>query len=176
MPEDIPDTSEFDSVNPVPPSGKTDVTIEMNDRHDPSTCRRILREAREQGLSRELFDLAQDLQDGVYRAEALCGVCASDEMNEDDRVEWVPIIVESMLEEERAWRLAESIGIIAKSASNWPGARARKALIEHLIALTGGLPAGDARVDALKSISSKVSEQRLPELFLLAVENYGMES
>jgi len=176
MSEDIPDTSEFDSVNPVPPSGKTDVTIEMNDRHDPSTCRRILREAREQGLSRELFDLAQDLQDGVYRAEALCGLCASDEMNEDDRVEWVPIIVESMLEEERAWRLAESIGIIAKSASNWPGARARKALIEHLIALTGGLPAGDARVDALKSISSKVSEQRLPELFLLAVENYGMES
>ena len=176
MSEDIPDTSEFDSVNPVPPSGKTDVTIEMNDRHDPSTCRRILREAREQGLSRELFDLAQDLQDGVYRAEALCGLCASDEMDEDDRVEWVPIIVESMLEEERAWRLAESIGIIAKSASNWPGARARKALIEHLIALTGGLPAGDARVDALKSISSKVSEQRLPELFLLAVENYGMES
>ena len=176
MSEDIPDTSEFDSVNPVSPSGKTDVTIEMNERHDPSTCRRILREAREQGLSRELFDLAQDLQDGVYRAEALCGLCASDEMNEDDRVEWVPIIVESMLEEERAWRLAESIGIIAKSASNWPGARARKALIEHLIALTGGLPAGDARVDALKSISSKVSEQRLPELFLLAVENYGMES
>jgi len=176
MSEDIPDTSEFDSVNPVSPSGKTDVTIEMNERHDPSTCRRILREAREQGLSRELFDLAQDLQDGVYRAEALCGLCASDEMDEDDRVEWVPIIVESMLEEERAWRLAESIGIIAKSASNWPGARARKALIEHLIALTGGLPAGDARVDALKSISSKVSEQRLPELFLLAVENYGMES
>ena len=176
MSEDIPDTSEFDSVNPVSPSGKTDVAIEMNERHDPSTCRRILREAREQGLSRELFDLAQDIQDGVYRAEALCGLCASDEMDEDDRVEWVPIIVESMLEEERAWRLAESIGIIAKSASNWPGARARKALIEHLIALTGGLPAGDARVDALKSISSKVSEQRLPELFLLAVENYGMES
>ena len=176
MSEDIPDTSEFDSVNPGPPSGKTDVAIEMNERHDPSTCRRILREAREQGLSRELFDLAQDIQDGVYRAEALCGLCASDEMDEDDRVEWVPIIVESMLEEERAWRLAESIGIIAKSASNWPGARARKALIEHLIALTGGLPAGDARVDALKSISSKVSEQRLPELFLLAVENYGMES
>ena len=176
MSKDIPDTSEFDSVNPVPPSGKTDVANEMNERHDPSTCRRILREAREQGLSRELFDLAQDLQDGVYRAEALCGLCASDEMDEDDRVEWVPIIVESMLEEERAWRLAESIGIIAKSASNWPGARARKALIEHLIALTGGLPAGDARVDALKSISSKVSEQRLPELFLLAVENYGMES
>ena len=52
----------------------------------------------------------------------------------------------------------------------------RKALMEHLIVLTGGLPAGEARVDALKSISSKVSEQRLPELFLLAVENHGMES
>ena len=173
MSGDIPDTNEFDSV---PLSSKTDVANEMNERHDPSTCRRILREAREQGLSRELFDLAQDLQDGVYRAEALCGLCASDEMDEDDRVEWVPIIVESMLEEERSWRLAESIGIIAKSAGNWPGARSRKALIEHLIVLTGGLPAGDARVDALKSISSKVSEQRLPELFLLAVENYGMES
>ena len=173
MSGDIPDTNEFDSV---PLSSKTDVANEMNERHDPSTCRRILREAREQGLSRELFDLAQDLQDGVYRAEALCGLCASDEMDEDDRVEWVPIIVESMLEEERSWRLAESIGIIAKSAGNWPGARSRKALIEHLIVLTGGLPVGDARVDALKSISSKVSEQRLPELFLLAVENYGMES
>ena len=153
-----------------------DVVVEMSERHDPSACRRILREAREQGLSRKLFDLAQDLQDGVYRAEALCGLCASDEMDEDDRVEWVPIIVESMLEEERSWRLAESIGIIAKSVGKWPGARARKALIEHLIALTGGLPAGEARVDALKSISSKVSDQRLPELFLLAVENHGMEA
>jgi len=148
----------------------------MNERHDPSACRRILREARDQGLSRKLFDLAQDLQDGVYRAEALCGLCASDEMDEDDRVEWVEIIVESMLEEERAWRLAESIGIIAKSSGNWPGGRARKALMEHLIALTGGLPTGDARVDALKSISAKVPEQRLPELFLLAVENQGMEA
>jgi hypothetical protein len=152
------------------------VVMEMGERHDPSACRRILREARDQGLSRQLFDLAQDLQDGVYRAEALCGLCASDEMEEDDRVEWVPVIVESMLEEDRAWRLAESIGIIAKSTSNWPGARSRKALIEHLIAITGGLPTGDARVDALKSISSKVPEQRLPELFLLAVENYGMEA
>ena len=148
----------------------------MSERHDPSACRRILREAREQGLSRKLFDLAQDLQDGVYRAEAVCGLCASDEMDEDDRAEWVPIIVESMLEEERAWRLAESIGIIAKSSGNWPGGRARKALVEHLIALTGGLPTGDARVDALKSISAKVTEQRLPELFLLAVENQGMEA
>ena len=152
------------------------VVVEMSDRHDPSACRRILREAREEGLSRKLFDLAQDLQDGVYRAEALCGLCASDEMEEDDRVEWVPIIIESMLEEERAWRMAESIGIIAKSSGNWPGARARKALMEHLISLTGGLPAGDARVDALKSISPKVPEQRLPELFLLAVENQGMEA
>jgi len=72
--------------------------------------------------------------------------------------------------------LAESIGIIAKSSANWPGARARKELVEHLISLTGGLPAGDARVDALKAISSKVPEQRLPELFLLAVENQGMEA
>jgi hypothetical protein len=176
MSEDIPDNSEFGSVDSAHPSGKIDVVIEMNERHDPSACRRILREAREQGLSRELFDLAQDLQDGVYRAEALCGLCASEEMDEDDRVEWVPIIVESMLEEERAWRLAESIGIIAKSVGNWPGARSRKALIEHLIALTGGLPVGEARADALKSISSKVSKQKLPELFLLAIENYGMES
>ena len=148
----------------------------MSEQHDPSACRRILREARDEGLSRKLFDLAQDLQDGVYRAEALCGLCASDEMEEEDRAEWVPIIVESMLEEERAWRLAENIGIIAKSVGNWPGARSRKALIEHLISITGGLPAGDARVDALKSISPKVSEQRLPELFLLAVENHGMEA
>jgi len=176
MSEEIPDISEFGSVGPTTPSSKTEMEIEMNERHNPSACRRILREAREHGLSSKLFDLAQDLRDGVYRAEALCGLCASDEMIEEDRLEWVPIIVESMLEEERAWRLAESIGIIAKSAGNWPGARARKALIEHLIALTGGLPAGEARVDALKSISPKVSEQRLPELFLLAADNRGMES
>jgi hypothetical protein len=175
MSEDIPDTNEFGSVDPISSSSKSDKVIEMNERHEPSACRRILREVRAQGLSRELFDLAQDLRDGVYRAEALCGLCASEEMDEDDRVEWVPIIVESMLEEERAWRLAESIGIIAKSSGNWPGARSRKALIGHLITLTGGLPVGEARVDALKSISSKVSEQRLPELFILAIENYGME-
>ena len=148
----------------------------MRERHDPSACRRILREAREEGLSRKLFDLAQDLQDGIYRAEALCGLCASDEMEEDDRVEWVPIIVDSMIEEERAWRLAESIGIIAKSAGNWPGGRGRKALMEDLIAMTGGLPTGEARVDALKAISNRVSEQKLPELFLLAIENHGMEA
>lgn len=148
----------------------------MSERHDPSACRRILREGRESGLSRELFDLAQDLQDGIYRAEALCGLCASGDMREDDRAEWVPIIVESMLEEERAWRLAESIAIIAKSVGNWPGGRARKALMNDLVGMTGGLPAGEARVDALKAIANRVSEQKLPELFHLAVENHGMEA
>ena len=148
----------------------------MDERHDPSACRRILREARESGLSRKLFDLAQDLQDGIYRAEALCGLCGHDEMDEEDRVEWVPIIVESMLEEERAWRLAESIGIIAKSAGNWPGGRARKALMQDIIGMTGGLAAGEARVDALKSIANRVSSQKLPELFLFALENHGMEA
>jgi len=148
----------------------------MNERHDPSACRRIVRDAKKNGLSRELFDLAQDLQDGIYRAEALCGLCASEDMAEEDRVEWVPIIVESMLEEERAWRLAESIGIIAKSTANWPGGRARKTMIENLIGMTGGLPAGEARVDALKSIANRVPKQTLPELFLLAVENQGMEA
>jgi len=148
----------------------------MNERHDPSACRRILREARETGLSRKLFDLAQDLQDGIYRAEALCGLCSHEDMNEDDRAEWVPIIVESMLEEERAWRLAESIGIIAKSVGNWPGGRARKALMQDLVGLTGGLPTGEARVDALKAIANRVPKHKLPELFLLAVENQGMEA
>ncbi|HJM41402.1 MAG TPA: DUF531 family protein [Candidatus Thalassarchaeaceae archaeon] len=148
----------------------------MNERHDPSACRRILRDARENGLSRKLFDLAQDLQDGVYRAEALCGLCSSEDMDEDDRAEWVSIIVESMLEEERAWRLAENIGIIAKSAGNWPGGRARKSLMNNLVGMTGGLPAGEARVDALKAIANRVTEQTLPELFLLAIENHGMEA
>lgn len=157
-------------------SSKTDVMIQMNEGHNPSTCRRILREAREQGLSSQLFDLAEDLTDGVYRAEALCGLCSSNEMTEDERLDWVPIIVESMLEEERAWRLAESIGIISKSINNWPDTHSRKKLVEHLILLTGGLPAGEARVDALKSILPKVSDQKLPELFLLAIENHGMES
>ncbi|MEE2746866.1 MAG: DUF531 family protein [Candidatus Thermoplasmatota archaeon] len=148
----------------------------MNERHDPSSCRRILREAREDGLSRKLFDEAQDLQDGIYRAEALCGLCASSEMDEDDRFEWVPIIVNSMIEEERAWRLAESIGIIAKSLGNWPGGRSRKGLMDDLVAMTGGLPPGEARVDALRAISNRVSEHKLPELFLLAIENDGMEA
>ena len=116
----------------------------MDERHDPSACRRILREARENGLSRKLFDMAQDLQDGIYRAEALCGLCGHEEMDEEDRFEWAPIIVESMLDEERAWRLAESIGIIAKSAGNWPGGRARKALMQDIIGMTGELPAVEA--------------------------------
>jgi hypothetical protein len=60
----------------------------MNERHDPSACRRILRDARKNGLSRELFDLAQDLQDGVYRAESLCGLCGSEDMDDDGRAEW----------------------------------------------------------------------------------------
>ena len=148
----------------------------MDERHDPSACRRILREARENGLSRKLFDMAQDLQDGIYRAEALCGLCGHEEMDEEDRFEWAPIIVESMLDEERAWRLAESIGIIAKSAGNWPGGRARKALMQDIIGMTGELPAGEARVDALKSIANRVSKQKLPELFLFALENDGMEA
>ena len=148
----------------------------MTERHDPSACRRILRSARENGLSRELLDSAQKLQDGVYRAEALCGLCISDEMDDDDRAEWVQIIVDSMFEEERAWRLAESIGIIAKSASKWPKGKARKALIEDLISLTGGLPTGKDRADALKAISGRVAEHQLPELMLLAIENDGVEA
>ena len=148
----------------------------MGERHDPSACRRILREAREQGLSRKLFDLAQDLQDGVYRAEALCGLCCSDEMGEEDRDEWVSIIIESMMEEERAWRLAESVGIIAKSSDGWPGGRARRTLLDNLISISGGLPEGPDRIDALKAISNRVSEHKLPELLLLAVENQGMEA
>ena len=148
----------------------------MSEQHDPSTCRRILREAREEGLSRKLFDMAQDLQDGVYRAEALCGLCGSEEMDEDDRAEWVPIIVESMLEEERAWRLAENVGIIAKSTGNWPGGRSRKRMMDYLISVTGGLSQGEARAEALKAIASRVSVQKLPELLLLAVENHGMEA
>ena len=154
----------------------SDEVAEMNERHDPSACRKILREARENGLHRKLFDEAQDLQDGIYRAEALCGLCASTDMNEDDRSEWVPIIVDAMLEEERAWRLAESSSIIAKSMTNWPGGRARKALMDDLIGMTGGLPHGEARVDALRAISGSVSAQKLPEMFLLAVENHGMEA
>ena len=148
----------------------------MTERHDPSACRRILRSAKENGLSRELLDAAQELRDGIYRAEALCGLCGSSEMIDEDRNDWIPIIVDSMLEEERSWRLAESIGIVAKSTSRWPKGSARSTIIEHLISLTGGLPAGKDRVDALKSISSRVSERHLPELMLLAIENHGLEA
>ena len=148
----------------------------MNERHDPSACRRILRSAKENGLSRDLLDAAQELRDGVYRAEALCGLCRLSEMEDEDRREWVPIIVDSMLEEERSWRLAESIGIVAKSASKWPKGAARKTMIENLISLTGGLPTGKDRVDALKSISSRVSDHHIPELMLLAIENQGLEA
>tara|TARA_B110000116_G_scaffold257527_1_gene257784 strand:+ start:3232 stop:4740 length:1509 start_codon:yes stop_codon:yes gene_type:complete len=152
------------------------VVAGMSDRHDPSTCRSILSDARKNGLSRGLFDSAQDLQDGVYRAEALCGLCGSEYMDEDGRAEWITIIVESMLEEERAWRLAESIGIIAKSAGNWPDGRARNMLMGDIVTMTGDLPAGEARVDALKSIVNRVSVQKLPELLLMAIENHGMEA
>ena len=66
-----------------------------------------------------------------------------------------------MLEEERSWRLAESIGIVAKSAEMAQGS-AKSTIIEHLISLTGGLPAGKDRVDAhWKSISSRVPERHL---------------
>lgn len=148
----------------------------MDERHDPSSCRRILRSARENGLSRDLIDSAQELRDAVYRAEALCGLCGSSEMGEDDRAEWVPVIIDAMLEEERSWRRAESIGIIAKSASKWPGGRARKSMIGGLIGLTSELPVGKDRVDALKAISNRVTEQQLPELMILAIENHGMEA
>ena len=97
-------------------------------------------------------------------------------MNDEDRNDWIPIIVDSMLEEERSWRLAESIGIVAKSASKWPKGSARSTIIDHLISLTGGLPTGKDRVDALKSISSRVPERHLPELMLLAIENHGLEA
>ncbi len=148
----------------------------MNEQHDPSSCRRILRSAKENGLSRELLDAAQELRDGVYRAEALCGLCRSTEMNDEDRVDWIPIIVDSMLEEERSWRIAESIGIISKSASKWPKGNGRKSMIENLISLTGELPTGKDRADAIKSISSRVAQRHLPELMLLAIENRGAEA
>ena len=148
----------------------------MDDRHDPSACRRILRSAKENGLSRELLDAAQDLQDGVYRAEAISGLCRSKEMDDADRSDWVQVIVDSMIEEERNWRLAESIGIIAKSVSKWPKGAAQKSMIKNLISLTGELPSGKDRVDALKSISGRIPQRHLPELMLLAVENHGMEA
>jgi len=130
---------------------------------------------KESGLSRSLLEQAIDLQNGNYRAEALTGLCTSRDMQEDERSEWVPIIIDSMLEEERGWRVAECIGTIVKSVSNWPKGRSSKSLMEGLISITGGLPAGEARIDALKSISSKVPATKLPELLFLAIENQGME-
>ena len=63
----------------------------MSDQHEPSTCRRILREFREEGLSIHLFNQAQKLREGVYRAEALSGLCGSSEMIEEDRFDWIDI-------------------------------------------------------------------------------------
>ena len=37
MSEDIPDTNEFGSVDPASQSSKTDIVIEMNERHEPDT-------------------------------------------------------------------------------------------------------------------------------------------
>ena len=105
----------------------------MNSQHDPSACRRILREFREHGISMQLLEQAQDLNEGVYQAEALCGLCSSNEMMEDDRYDWIEIILSAMIEEERAWRLAESIGIIAKSVEKWPNGRSKKNMMDGLI-------------------------------------------
>ncbi|MEE2812556.1 MAG: DUF531 family protein [Candidatus Thermoplasmatota archaeon] len=148
----------------------------MSDQHEPSTCRRILREFREEGLSIHLFNQAQKLREGVYRAEALSGLCGSSEMIEEDRFDWIDIILSAMLEEERAWRLSESIGIIAKSVDNWPNGRSKKTMMDGLISLVGGLPTGNERCEAIKSISNRIRPVQLPELLLLAIENQGMEA
>ncbi len=147
----------------------------MSERHDPSACRRILREMKEKGLHQSQLDQALDLRNGNYRAEALAGLCNSKDMAEGARREWVPVIIDSMLEEERAWRVSECIGTVAKSVSSWPNNRSKNTMIEGLISITGGLPEGEARIDALKAISSRVEDVKLPELLLLAIENRGME-
>ena len=140
---------------------------------DPDNASRLLVTTRIRGLLKH----ASEVDVGVLSAEeALMLLVASAEMIDEDRNDWIPIIVDSMLEEERSWRLAESIGIVAKSTSRWPKGSARSTIIEHLISLTGGLPAGKDRVDALKSISSRVPERHLPELMLLAIENHGLEA
>lgn len=148
----------------------------MDRRHDPSAARRILRDHRDHGLTRELLDAAQALSAGVYRAEALCGLCSAHEMEDADRRDWVPEIIGAMLEEERPWRLAECVGVVSKSASSWPKGAARRELMRDLVGVTGGLPAGDARVEALKAISGRVPTRSLPDLLMLAVENVGMEA
>jgi hypothetical protein len=148
----------------------------MENRHDPSACRRILREAKETGLSRDLLDRAEALDVGTYRAEALCGLCATPEMEEDDRAEWVAEITAAMLEEERGWRLAECIGILVKSVAHWPKGRGRRDMVSNLVSLVGGLPEGDARADALRAIARRVPVPALPELLMLAVENVGLEA
>ena len=147
----------------------------MSERHDPSACRRILREMKEKGLHQSQLDQALDLRNGNYRAEALAGLCTSTEMVEGVRREWVPVIIDSMLEEERAWRVSECIESVAKSVSNWPNNRSKKAMVDGLISITGGLPEGEARIDAIKVVCSRVEEIKLPELLLLAIENRGME-
>jgi len=148
----------------------------MEKRHDPSTCRRILRDSKRGGNLRDLFDAARQLEAGPYRAEALCGLAARSEVTDDQRQELGEEIIDAMLEEERGWRLAECIGVISKSVSNWPEGDAQQELEEDLIGLTGGLPEGEARVVALRGITKRVPPHRLPDLLMLAIENRGQEA
>jgi len=113
---------------------------------------------------------------GPYRAEALCGIAGREDIDQETRFELVEDIALGLLEEDRGWRLAECIGIIAKSSAKWPNGQPKLSLLDSLISLTGGLPEGDARVDALKSISTRVPSSRLPELLMLAIENRGKEA
>ena len=147
----------------------------MNKRHDPSSCRQILRDFRRTGLTHELLDRAIDLNAGVYRAEALCGLCASDDMSDDERAEWVPIIVEAIQDEERDWRIGECIVAISRLLGRWPDGNAGRKLAYNIINITEELEPSEAKTDAVKAICPKAPTQSLPELLKIAIDNDGLE-
>ena len=151
------------------------VVVVVNNRHDPSTCRQILRDFRRTGLTRELLDRAVALNTGVYRAEALCGLCASDEMSDEERSEWVPLIIEAIQDEERDWRIGECIVSICRLLSKWPDENANRKLIHNLISITEKLESSEAKTDAVKSMCGKAPNQALLELLKIAIDSEEIE-
>ena len=82
-------------------TNRNGVVEEMTERHDRVPAGAYCGAQKRMDFREELLDAAQELRDGIYRAEALCGLCGSSEMIDEDENDWIPIIVDSMLEEEQ---------------------------------------------------------------------------
>ena len=141
----------------------------MNERHDPSDCRSILRDAKRGNPLAHLESRVNRLGQSVYVAQALAGIGKRKDVDLDRRYEWIDRIAEALEEEEREWRRAETIAIIAKDASKWPSEDARSHFEDMLVELASCLNEPKALQMAVEGLAGRVRPELRGLLLDLAI-------